>query len=113
MPDSGRDPTPRELALRLHELDGRVHLQLQHQNEEIRHATLELESRMKLYNDFRDTLSKQVAGFITTDSFLNMGKRVADLELAKSNLEGRFWAVTAIVVLVELALVVWELMVRR
>lgn len=90
-------------------------------------ANSAMDKRLDHMNEFRDQLRDQAAKFVTRDlvderivaleKLLNgktdsNGERIGRLETKGSNLDGRFWAIGAVVIVVNLLIAVAGLLLR-
>ena len=117
------------LALQILELEKRMDLHMTYQREAVEKASRDLHERLQEMNRFREENRELTQRFATTEALENriltvmvkvetiekgitphLGPRVVALEMAKSNLEGRFWALAAIVVIIEVFMQLWPLL---
>lgn len=100
---------------REHAIHERGH-EREHQDyrDRIDHATDALQARLDQMNAWREQLSEERATFVPRESLQEMlaamekqneriGVRVRDLEVARGNLEGRLWAIGAVISVVVVA----------
>jgi hypothetical protein len=97
-----------EITAEIKRLDQVQDLQIDAVKEATRIASTALDRRLEGMNEFREQMNDWATRFITRAESEAakeaMGDRVSALEKVSNNLQGRLWAVAAIVVVIELAL---------
>ena len=72
-------------------------------------ARRELDRRLEGMNEFREQLKNQASTFLIRESYdishKTLEERVRNLEVQKSNLEGRLWIIPTIIVIIQIALI--------
>jgi len=76
-------------------------------------ARQELERRLEGMNEFREQLRSQANTFVIREAndVMNkeMERRVRIIETNRSNLEGRMWVIPTIIVLIQIAIVIFKM----
>ena len=76
-------------------------------------ARKELDRRLEGMNEFREQLRMQASTFVTRDTsevhYKSIENRLRILENNKNNLEGRMWIIPAIIVLIQLAILIFKI----
>lgn len=140
MTDEEIQKIERHLTFKIDELEKRISLHMAYQQEALRKAADDMDHRLASMNEFRDQLREQAARFVTVETLderverllmqidkradVNLAKiediqrvitpglgvRVSVLELAKSNLDGKFWALAAGLVILQVVIQLWPLL---
>jgi len=115
--------TPEHVTLReyferlLAEHDKAVALQFSNAQTALNKAESALSDRLQGMNEFRDQLRDQAAKFVTQSELAAkvdaIDNRIKALENQRANLEGRFWAIGAAIVVVNLAIALAGLLINK
>jgi len=95
-------------SLRFDEMEKRVDLHFQLNDNAINKAATTIDSRLNSMNEFRDALKDQSGRMATREELMIVRDSVTSLQTTRANIEGRF-AILSGTVSIAVTLVVWAL----
>ena len=89
-----------------------VDSQFKAHNEAINLARANIELRLSAMNELREQINRERGQYLTRDRFdashIAIESRLANLDKFAANIQGRIWAMGAVVVVIQILLQVWR-----